>query len=252
MKNYKYLTIVNTTMMRYFFLGLALLASIISFGQQLTGDQLLDKAIEYHDPNNNWSTFKGNLSVTMSTPDKKERVSAITLDLPKEYFQLISEKDGAIIQQILDKKECQLSLNGSATISKEDQIKYKLTCERATMYKNYYTYLYGLPMKLKDSGTIIDQQTSRKTFKGKEYLVLKASYEKEVGEDIWYFYFDPESYAMEVYQFFHDESKNDGEYILLTGEEEVSGIKMPKTRAWYYNKNEKYLGTDVLTKASSF
>jgi hypothetical protein len=120
------------------------------------------------------------------------------------------------------------------------------------MYKNYYTYLYGLPMKLKDSGTIIDQQTSRKTFKGKEYLVLKASYEKEVGEDIWYFYFDPESYAMEVYQFFHDESKNDGEYILLTGEEEVSGIKMPKTRAWYYNKDEKYLGTDVLTKASSF
>ncbi|KAG1652320.1 hypothetical protein GQR58_026409 [Nymphon striatum] len=158
--------------------SLALLASIISFGQQLTGDQLLDKAIEYHDPNKNWSTFKGNLSITMSTPDKKERVSAITLDLPKEYFQLISEKDGAIIQQILDKKECQLSLNGSATISEEDQTKFKLTCERATMYKNYYTYLYGLPMKLKDSGTIIDQQTSRKTFKGKEYLVLKASYDK--------------------------------------------------------------------------
>jgi hypothetical protein len=51
---------------------------------------------------------------------------------------------------------------------------------------------------------------------------------------------------MEVYQFFRDESKNDGEYILLTEEVVVNGIKMPKNRAWYYNKNDGYLGTDIL------
>lgn len=237
--------------MRYFFLSLILWVSASSIGQQLTGDQLLDKAMEYHDPNDNWSAFKGNLSITMTTPDGKERVSAITLNLPKEYFQAISEKDGVILKQVLDKGECRLTLNGSATISEANQKKHKLTCERANMFKNYYTYLYGLPMKLKDEGTIIASKTEKRTFKGKEYLVLKATYEKEVGEDIWYFYFDPETYAMEVYQFFHDESKNDGEYILLTSEEEVSGIKMPKTRAWYYNKDDTYLGTDVLTKASS-
>ena len=53
---------------------------------------------------------------------------------------------------------------------------------------------------------------------------------------------------MEVYQFYHEESKNDGEYILLDGLEEIEGIKMPKTRAWYTNKEEKYLGTDTLFK----
>ena len=51
---------------------------------------------------------------------------------------------------------------------------------------------------------------------------------------------------MEVNQFFREESKNDGEYILLTGEETISGIKMPKNRAWYMNKDNKYLGTDIL------
>jgi len=116
------------------------------------------------------------------------------------------------------------------------------------MFKNYYTYLYGLPMKLKDPGTILDSKIQTKTFKGKKYLVLKATYKAEVGDDIWYFYFDPETYAMEVYQFFHDESINDGEYILLKDQEEINGIKMPKTRAWYYNKDDKYLGTDVLYK----
>ena len=52
---------------------------------------------------------------------------------------------------------------------------------------------------------------------------------------------------MEVYQFYHEEEKNDGEFILLSGLETVNEIKMPKKRAWYYNKGEKYLGTDILT-----
>lgn len=234
--------------MRCFFLCVTLVISLVSFSQELTGSQLLDKSIDYHDPNGNWSSFKGNFAVTMSTPDGKERISNLMLNLPQEYFQVSSTKDSVILKQTLDKGDCELMLNGSTELSEEDKKTHRLTCERATMYKNYYTYLYGLPMKLKDPGTIIDSKTEKKTFKGKEYIVLKATYEKEVGEDVWYFYFNPKTYAMEVYQFFHEESKNDGEYILLSGEEEVSGIKMPKTRAWYYNKDEKYLGTDVLTK----
>ena len=84
-------------------------------------------------------------------------------------------------------------------------------------------------------------------------MVLKATYDTSVGSDVWYFYFDPETYAMEVYQFYKTDDKGDvkpdsGEYILLADEETVSGIKMPKIRAWYYNKDDKYLGTDTLEK----
>lgn len=39
-----------------------------------------------------------------------------------------------------------------------------------------------------------------------------------------------------------------GEYILLTEEESINNIIMPKNRAWYYNKDDKYLGTDILKK----
>jgi hypothetical protein len=113
------------------------------------------------------------------------------------------------------------------------------------MYKNYYTYLYGLTMKLKDEGTIIDQKVVKKIFKGKEYLVLKATYSQEVGKDTWYFYFDPKTYAMQAYQFFKV-AKDSGEYILLSGLETINEIKMPKDRAWYYNKDNGYLGTDIL------
>ena len=51
---------------------------------------------------------------------------------------------------------------------------------------------------------------------------------------------------MEIYQFYKDETKMDGEYIILSELETINGIKMPKKRAWYYNKNQQYLGTDIL------
>jgi hypothetical protein len=72
--------------------------------------------------------------------------------------------------------------------------------------QNYYTYLYGLPMKLKDPGTIISSVVNRKDFLGKEYL-LKVKYEESIGTDSWYFYFEPKTYAFKIYQFYHDETK---------------------------------------------
>ncbi|TFG74537.1 MAG: hypothetical protein E4H26_07755 [Flavobacteriales bacterium] len=225
-----------------------ILCCIPVLAQELTGPALLEKAIEYHDPHSNWTAFKGKLSITMTTPNAQERTSDIVIDLPKQYFSLSSSSDDNTLGYTLERGACTLSLNGSTTFSEEEAQTYRLTCERAITMKNYYTYLYGLPMKLRDPGTIIDTRVKRKSFKGKEYLVLKVNYEKEVGGDTWYFYFDPLTYAMEVYQFFHDESKNDGEYILLSGMENAGGILMPKTRAWYTNKDNVHLGTDLLTK----
>ena len=183
----------------------------------------------------------------MKTPKSSPRKSFIEIDLPQEHFLVKAIKDGVITQYTVDKGICRIAVNGNTTPSEALLKKHKLSCERANLYKNYYTYLYGLPMKLKDEGTIIHQKTTIKTFKGKEYLVLKVSYTKEVGKDTWYFYFDPKTYAMEVYQFFK-EQKERGEYILLTGLETIHDIKMPKERAWYFNKDDGYLGTDVLSK----
>ena len=217
-----------------------------NYSQELSGNELLDKAISYHDSNGNWSSFNGELRVTMESPEKSTRLTEIKINLPIEYFYSKASRDNDTTEFILEKENCEILYNGSTSFSEEIAKEKQLNCERAKMYKNYYTYLYGLPIKLKDPGTIIQEKIERKTFHGKEYLVLKVTYKEVVGKDTWYFYFDPETFAMEVYQFFHDESKNDGEYILLTEEETINGIKMPKNRAWYTNKEEKHLGTDVL------
>ena len=66
-------------------------------------------------------------------------------------------------------------------------------------YRDYYTYLMGLPMKLKDPGTLISPQGILIERQGTSYWMLKVTYEPEVGSDTWYFYFDTETFALKQY-----------------------------------------------------
>jgi hypothetical protein len=184
----------------------------------------------------------------MITPDNNTRISTVAINLPQQYFKLTAIRNNTAVTHIVSKDSTRFGLDDKKSFTEDEIKKYNLTETRAKFMKNYYTYLYGLPMKLNDAGTIINPMVERKEFMGKEYLVLQVKYEEGIGKDVWYFYFDPKTYAMEVYQFYHDETKNDGEYILLTEEETFSGIKFPKNRAWYQNTDKKFLATDKLTK----
>ena len=237
--------------MRIHLITFIFLIANYAFGQSITGLELLDKTITYHDPDNNWSTFNATFNVFMETPDSPERKTNITINIPDESFHSITTVDSVTTQYSIVKGKCVISKTDSLRIANQDKKPKRSHCETTELYKNYYTYLYGLPMKLKDPGTNIDKVVEQKTFKGKDYLVLKATYDEGVGTDVWYFYFDPNTFAMEVYQFFKTDEKgamkkDSGEYILLTQEATISNIKMPKVRAWYYNKDDKYLGTDRL------
>lgn len=232
---------------------LLLLGILFNFpinAQSLSAEEVLQKAIDFHDPNGNWENLNTTFKVVMETPERPERTSIIGVDFPKQKFTLDVEQAENSYAYKINGDSCEIALNGSQDFSEEEAEEFRLNCERGNFMKDYYTYLYGLPMKLNDPGTHLDPKVYHKTFKGKKYVVLKVTYDAEVGTDTWYFYFDPTTNAMGVYQFYHDESKNDGEYILLNGLEEISGIKMPKTRAWYLNKDDKYLGTDNLEKTA--
>lgn len=224
--------------------------SFTAYAQNIAVNELLDKTLNYHDPNGNWKSFSDEITVVMTAPNSTKRTSIISIDLPQQYFSVTATKDTVTTTYTLDKGKCQMKYSGKVLDSTQAKEK-KMTCDRATLYKNYYSYLYGLPMKLKDSGTNLNNKIEKRLFKGKNYLVLKVTYDETVGSDVWYFYFNPKTYAMEVYQFYKTddsgkEKPNTGEYILLSEEALVNGIKMPKVRAWYYNKDDKYLGTDTL------
>ena len=77
--------------------------------QEMTGLDLLKKTIQYHDPNNNWSQFKGKLFIEMQMPNGNQRLSEISIDLPQEYFKLSSFKNENKVEHIVNKNKSSFS-----------------------------------------------------------------------------------------------------------------------------------------------
>lgn len=217
------------------------------FSQNLTGPELLQKSIKYHDPKGEWEGFRGTLNLTETRPNGPDRTTTVLLDNSTSFFRLDQTRDGEMIMRAEENDGCHHSIKGKE-LDEGLVEKFKLNCERTKMLRNYYVYLWGLPMKLTDPGTIVHDEVKSVDFQGTSCLSLKVTYSEEVGGDIWYFYFQPETYAMIGYRFYHEESKNDGEYITLDGEEKVGNMVLPKRREWYMNKDDKFLGADILEK----
>ena len=215
--------------------------------QEISSTELLNKSIQFHDPNGKWKEVNLMLVIDMETPNNAIRVSRVHIDNRHGLFELRQITNGRETVMKVDALDsCTFTYNYRAPANQEQADSLGLTPDRARRMRNYYSYLYGLPMKLKDQGTIIAPEVSKTKFDGKDVLSLKVTYDEKVGSDIWYFYFHPETYAMVGYRFYHDEAKNDGEYILLNGMSIQNGLRIPKDRAWFVNADNRLLGTDFL------
>lgn len=216
-----------------------------------TPAEIIEKSIAYHDPQGVWGQGQVELDVkTIYSPEfaKKRGVTDSTVRLwlspAQETFRYVKDTGKDLIDYSVKLGKGKVSVNGKTDISEED--KERLRIAEPALYRDYFEYLYVMPQKLNDPGTRISPEAKTMTFNGTETLALRVTYEAEVGEDTWDFFFDTETYALVGYRFFHDESKNDGEYIAFSGEirDEASGLRLPKERAWYYNADDGHLATD--------
>lgn len=215
-------------------------------GRVPTASFVVEQSIEYHDPRGLWGDARFRLDLRETRPDGTERRTRIQFHNALDSFEILTQRNEAEIEGLMAAGECIMTLNGSTKFSDAEREEYRLTCDRLGWLRDYYTYLWGLPMKLGDPGTLIDQDVTAGSYQKQEVWSVRVTYDDSVGSDTWYFYFDQQSYALVGYRFYHDEAKGDGEYIVLEGETEVSGLKIPTQRAWYVNADDRHLGNDIL------
>lgn len=218
----------------------------------LNAKDVLKKCISFHDPKGNWSNLHQKLYFHAKEPDNDNIREEVLLDNRTTYFCHISRADGKVIEKEIADTTVIARINGDTAISAEDRKKYRLMPRQIRSARNSYVYLYGLPMKLNDRGTILSDTVKVDTFNGKNYLVLTVKYEKGVGTDTWFFYIHPTTYALEGYRFNHNRKPNDGEFIICEDIIEVGGIRMPKVRLWHENETGKYMATDILEKVEDW
>jgi len=230
-----------------FFLCLQMGGTASLAKELLPAQELLDRSIAYHDPQGIWMTSSHRLVLSETRPNGLVRTTTIVIDNREGSFRMTRNvTDGHDTEIYVKGDAVETKLKGSTEFSSEEAEENRLTPEAAKRTRNYYLYLYGLPMKLQDPGTRLVPETLRATFLGKDVLVLKVTYDEDVGKDTWYFYFEPRTYALVGYRFYHDEEKNDGEYITLEEEVRSGKIRLPRIRKWYTNAEKEHLGTDTI------
>ncbi len=201
----------------------------LSLNGQTPADQILAKAKAYHDPQDIWPSLEATFTFKETRPEGPDRSTVIMLDNGKSYMK-INRNDEEIYE-----------VNTSvAELLKGDGDK-----ERALTLRNYYLYLWGLPMKLYDSSTPPNSLAGDEKVNGSNCRMLRVAYEN----DTWYFFFDEASGRMLQYKFYQDATETKGELITLEDEIKVDGIKIPQKRSWYTLPEMKYLGTDILIEA---
>ncbi len=227
--------------------ALILLTSPTAKAQELpSAAELLDKSIAHHDPGNQWYERNHTVDLISKRPSGEDRPTTVLLHHKDAMFGMEMTRDGHAIKTQLKSGDCTATVDGASEFTEEQAEKYRLSCEGITRWRDYHGYMLGMPMNLKDPGTILDPVAKRTTFMGEDVIALRVTYDEAVGSDIWYFYLDPSNYALIGTRFYHDESKNDGEYLTFEGEIEAEGIRLPEARKWYYNSNDEFLGEDVI------
>lgn len=211
---------------------------------------LLERSISFHDPKCVWNTLEHSLELEESRPDGTVRATRIAIDNAESRFELQTKRDQGTTWILVEGDQVETRLNGESLDDPAEAAKWRLDRPGAIRTRNYYLYLYGLPMKLNDPGAQIEPQIVQTEFEGRPALEVKVNYDPEVGSDVWYFYFSPVDAQLIGYRFYHDEAAGDGEYIVLEGLAEIGQLRLPRTRTWYTHQGDRLLGTDTIRDRS--
>ena len=206
--------------------------------------ELLEKCIHYHDPDGQWAQLKTSLFMTETRPNGSVGKVHLEVDLGADRFVYRGSSDNRVIVRKWENQSCHTSIDGSSEFSEADAEKYKLNCDTVKWYKDYYNYLWGFPMNLAEGS--LEPSARKVDFMGRSVLELRVVYRPPVGTDVWLFYLDPTTHALVGCRFYKKGKVDSGEYITFEDEYKIGTMRLPKTRSWYTNVEDKLLGTDSL------
>ncbi|GIV61713.1 MAG: hypothetical protein KatS3mg044_0579 [Rhodothermaceae bacterium] len=216
---------------------------------QPRAEEVLRRSLAYHDPDGQWWTRTHRFTLRETRPGGSDRVTTFTIE-PGGGFFYRSERDGHVVEARWDGTTCSATFDGSAEIPENVRTRYRLTCDGIRWWQAYYGFMHSLPMNLTSPGTRLNPVAADTTFLDRRVWALRVTYDEPVGTDTWYVYVDPVTYALVGCRFYHDEAKNDGEYIVFEGEVARAGFRIPETLRWYVNADGRFLGADKIVAYS--
>lgn len=214
-----------------------------------TGPELLERTLAYHDPDGDWMQQRVALVIETGYADGRTRTRECEIDFASaDYRSVREEKERRIVTEVAGNGDCNFQVDGNADIGPATAAEFGLDCDRAKNMRDYLSYLWGLPMKLRDAGTVLRPEVVETVFQDQPVLALTVTYEAGVGTDVWRFFVEADTGRMVGYAFGHADDASDGEWIALEGEVKIGTARIPQRRHWYRSADDGFLGTDTLVE----
>jgi hypothetical protein len=236
---------------RLAFLGAVCLfapAPPVLVGEPRPASELLACSIAYHDPKDRWNRGAFKITDVSTRPDGTVgRRTVLRIDNARGRFEIETHVESRVVTAaITGDKVKDIRLDGKVEYSEEEAKRFQLSSDQLLTKRNFFLYLLGLPMKLRDPGAHLDPVGKDVTFHGVPSHELRVTYDVGVGSDTWYFYLDAKNCALVGHRFYHDEAKQDGEYAVLSGEISGQGLRLPRIRKWYRNQDDQWFITHTV------
>lgn len=180
-----------------------------------SGQEVIEKSIAFHDPTAQWSDLQQKISVRSDFvyPDSAFYDLVIGLDNPNRR---VSYTNTTLAQRVDFTDSSCLVVTGNST------------CDQAAWTKNFYHFILGLPMTLKNDEAVIDDTVVQVSFNDTPCHRVAVDFEKEK----WHFYFSQEDDHLVGFAF----NKNfeiKAEEIRTEGLIDIDAMKFCKARSWW-------------------
>jgi hypothetical protein len=219
----------------------------------LTGPEVLDRTIAYHDPQGKWDQFAGVVRLTTGMSNGRPSYEYLELDNSKDLYQSTRVRGETVVVRGIRGEECYREVNGNKNPPEEHIKQYGLSEDQIHRQRPYHSAHIGWPMCAKAAGVKADEAVEQTELRGNPVLAVDLSGDPAtVSIPYWSrkvtLYVDPETYAMRGLR---NETGQNG-LVVMEGEIEVGGVKMPQVKTVYKQSDGTLRFTDLFTNVQEW
>lgn len=235
--------------MRYFLLlSLLIVISCQPAEKEYSGEEILKKSIQKHDPKGQWNEAEFSLRIQEPRLQNPIRFSEVSINNGTNAFELKRNRDEKVATYAINADGVTRVLLDNKVVQDSILIdQYMLQHPRVKSYQRFYQIMLGLPMSL-DSETIetIDS-ISAVEFNEKSSYRVEITLKKPIFSRHWNLFISTEDFTLLGVEMVFPDNPNKGERLYFDKSIQLEEIQIPRIRHWY-KLDETYSGSDVIVK----
>ena len=235
--------------MRYLaFLFALLFIGCTSPKKELSGNEVLEKSIQKHDPNNQWNSAEFTLRIQEPRLRNPERFSLVYMNNANNAFKLMRNRGEKVASYGINAEGVTTVLLDNLALEDSLSIKkYMLQPRRVKSYQGFYQMLLGLPMSLNENTIAEFNTVSTTIFNEKESYKIQIKLKKPVFSDVWNLFISKDDFTLLGIEMIFPNDPTKGERLYFNKTIQIGDISIPRIRHWH-ELDDTYSGSDVIVK----